>query len=155
MEIDDIYNEIVMEHSMNSPYKKDLKNPTCSTHAHNPSCGDDITLNIKFEDGKIVDASFTGSGCAISQSSTSIMIETLLGKTIDEAKHIVDVFVSMIDRKPISKEDKALLKNARAFESVKNMPARVKCALLAWKTAQNILDEQKWMPKFLEDIKKN
>ena len=143
MKVDDVYNEIVMEHSMHSPYKKDIKNPTCSVHAHNPSCGDDITLNLKVLDGKIVDASFVGSGCAISQSSTSIMIETLLGKTVEEAKKIVDVFISMIDRKTISKEEKALLKNARAFENIKDMPARVKCALLAWKTAQDILKEQK------------
>lgn len=132
-----------MEHSTNSPYKKEIKQPTCSVHAHNPSCGDDITLNIKIDGGKIVDASFGGSGCAISQSSTSIMIETLLGKSVEDAKHIVDVFISMIDRKEISKEDKKLLKNARAFESVRNMPARVKCALLAWKTAQDILSKQK------------
>ena len=143
MQIDDVYNEIVMEHSMNSPYKKAIKNPTCSVHAHNPSCGDDITLNLVIEDGIIKDASFVGSGCAISQSSTSIMIETLLGKSVKEAKHIINVFIDMIDRKPISKEDKVLLKNARAFESIKNMPARVKCALLAWKTTQNILKEQK------------
>ncbi len=143
MEIDNIYNEIVMEHSMNSPYKKAIKNITCSQHAHNPSCGDDITLNVLFKDGKIVDASFIGSGCAISQSSTSIMIETLLGKTLSEAKKIVDIFIDMIDRKEISAQDKKLLKNARAFEGVKNMPARVKCALLSWKTMQKVLEENK------------
>ena len=143
MQIDDVYNEIVMEHSMSSPYKKDIKNPTCSSHAHNPSCGDDITLSLVIKDGIIKDASFIGSGCAISQSSTSIMIETLLGKSVEEAKHIAQVFVNMIDRKPISKEDKALLKNARAFESIKNMPARVKCALLSWKTAQEMLEKSK------------
>ncbi len=144
MQIDDVYNEIVMEHSMNSPYKKDIKNPSCSVHAHNPSCGDDITLNMVIENGTIKDASFVGSGCAISQSSTSIMIETLLGKSVEEAKHIAQVFVDMIDRKPVAKEDFKLLKNARAFESIKNMPARVKCALLSWKTAQGILEDEKW-----------
>ena len=144
MQIDDVYNEIVMEHSMNSPYKKDIKKPSCSVHAHNPSCGDDITLNMVIENGTIKDASFVGSGCAISQSSTSIMIETLLGKSVEEAKHIVDIFVDMIDRKPVAKEDFKLLKNARAFESIKNMPARVKCALLSWKTAQSILEDEKW-----------
>ena len=142
MEIDDIYSELVMEHSQNSPYKKDIKSPTCSVHGHNPNCGDDITLSFVIEKGIIKEASFTGQGCAISQSSTSIMIETLLGKTIKEAKKIIDIFIDLIDRKPISKEDKKLLENAQIFKNIANMPARVKCALLAWKTTQGILNEQ-------------
>ena len=139
MEAEDIYSELVMEHSQKSPYNHETKNPTHTQHAHNPNCGDDITLNLIIKDNKIVDASFLGSGCAISQSSTSIMIETLLGKTIEEAKKIIQIFIDMIDRKKISKEDLRLLKNARAFENIKNMPARVKCALLAWKAMQDVL----------------
>ncbi|MBR1925793.1 MAG: SUF system NifU family Fe-S cluster assembly protein [Clostridia bacterium] len=142
MEIDDIYSELVMEHSQNSPYKKDIKNPTCSVHGHNPNCGDDITLSFVIENGIIKDVSFTGQGCAISQSSTSIMIETLIGKTIKEAQKIIDIFIDLIDRKQVSKEDKKLLKNAQIFKNISNMPARVKCALLAWKTTKNILNEQ-------------
>lgn len=143
MEAEDIYSELVMEHSQHSPHNHETKNATHTEHAHNPNCGDDITLNLIIKDNKIVDASFLGSGCAISQSSTSIMIETLLGKTTEEAKKIIQIFIDMIDRKKISKEDLRQLKNARAFENIKNMPARVKCALLAWKAMQDVLTNLK------------
>lgn len=143
MDLNEIYSSLVMEHSANSPHKKELENYTKKQHGHNPSCGDDITLFVKIENGTVTDAGFTGVGCAISQSSTSIMIETIKGKTVEEAKKLVDVFVRMIDRKPITDDEKKLLKNARAFENIKDMPARVKCALLAWKTFEKILDENK------------
>ena len=139
MDIDDIYSDLIMEHSLNSPYKKKLDKPTCSLHGHNPSCGDDITLELKIENGIVVDASFIGQGCAISQSSTSILIETILNKTEEEAKEIIQAFVDMIDRKPLTKEKKRLLGNGLAFENISNMPSRVKCALLAWKTAEKML----------------
>ena len=141
--IEDIYSELVMEHSINSPYKHDLESQNCSLHGHNPSCGDDITLKLEIKDGVIVDGSFLGHGCAISQSSTSIMLETLIGKSLDEAKKIVDIFVDMIDRKPITEKQKQLLGDAVAFENIKDMPARVKCALLSWRTLQNMIEEQK------------
>ena len=141
MNLEDIYTNLVMEHSANSTHKKELENHTQQMHGHNPSCGDDITVFLKTENGTISDASFLGTGCAISQASTSIMIETIKGKTVKEAKKIIEIFVKMIDRKPISAEEKKLLKNARAFENIKDMPARVKCALLAWKTLEKMLDE--------------
>ena len=140
-EIDDIYTNIIMEHMRDSQNRGELDNKTCSLHGHNPNCGDDITLHLNLFDGKIKDMSFTGSGCAISQSSTSVMIDTLKGKTIEEAKEIVDIFVDMIDRKEITDSQKKLLKEAIAFENISNMPARVKCALLSWKTLKNKLDE--------------
>ena len=139
---DNIYSELVMEHSTNSPYKHELKSSNCTLHGHNPSCGDDITLELEIKNNRIVDASFSGFGCAISQSSTSIMLETLIGKTIEEAKEIVDAFVNMIDRKPISQKQKNLLGNGLVFENISNMPARVKCALLAWRTLQKHLEEK-------------
>ena len=140
-DIQDFYTEIIMEHANSLENKHDVQDENCSLHGHNPNCGDDITLHIKFEDCKIADMAFSGSGCAISQSSTSIMIDTLKGKTLSEAKEIVDVFVDMIDRKEISAERKKMLKDALAFQNIKDMPARVKCALLSWKTLNSKLDE--------------
>ena len=141
-DIDNIYTDLIMEHSSNSPYMRNLYLPTCSLHGHNPNCGDDITLNLKIENNKIVDAAFVGHGCAISQSSTSIMIETLIGKTIDEAKEIIDIFINMIERKKLTPAQKKKLGNSVAFENISNMPARVKCALLSWRTLQNMLEEK-------------
>ena len=141
-DLNDIYTELVMEHSANSPYKHDLDSANCSLHGHNPNCGDDITLKLEFKDDKIADASFVGQGCAISQSSTSIMLETLIGKTVDEAKNIIDIFVKMIERQPITQAERNLLGDSVVFENICNMPARVKCALLSWRTLQKKLEEK-------------
>lgn len=141
-DLNDIYTELVMEHSANSPYKHDLDSANCSLHGHNPNCGDDITLKLEFKDDKIANASFVGQGCAISQSSTSIMLETLIGKTVDEAKTIIDIFVKMIERQPITQAERNLLGDSVVFENICNMPARVKCALLSWRTLQKKLEEK-------------
>ena len=141
-DLNDIYTELVMEHSANSPYKHDLDSANCSLHGHNPNCGYDITLKLEFKDDKIADASFVGQGCAISQSSTSIMLETLIGKTVDEAKTIIDIFVKMIERQPITQAERNLLGDSVVFENICNMPARVKCALLSWRTLQKKLEEK-------------
>ncbi len=138
-EIDDIYNDLIMEHSMNSYNKKELLNPDKVEMGHNPNCGDEIKLEVKLKDGKIDDMSFIGHGCAISQSSTSIMIDVLKGKTIDEAKRIVKNFIRMIKREKLTKEEMEELQEAVAFKNIANMPAKVKCVLLAWHTMEKIL----------------
>ena len=93
-----VYNELIMEHSMNSYNKRKLENADFSCMGHNPNCGDEITLEIKLNGNIIEDMAFSGHGCAISQASTSIMIDTLKGKTIDEAKEIIKTFIEMIKR---------------------------------------------------------
>lgn len=140
--LNDVYNELIMEHSMNSYNKKKLENADFCEIGHNPNCGDEITLQIKIDGDKIQDMAFSGHGCAISQASTSIMIDTLKGKTIEEAKEIIKTFIEMIKRETKSEEELEKLEDAIAFKNVANMPARVKCALLAWHTIENILDKE-------------
>ena len=130
-----------MEHSMNSYNKKELENADYSEIGHNPNCGDEITLQLKLNDDIIEDMAFSGHGCAISQASTSIMIDTLKGKTIKEAKEIVKTFIDMIKRETLDEEELRKLEDAIAFRNVANMPARVKCALLAWHTIEDILNK--------------
>lgn len=142
-DISDIYNDLIMEHSMNSYNKKKLDNPTCSELGHNPNCGDEIEIEIKLNKNIIEDMAFTGHGCAISQASTSIMIDTLKGKTIEEANEIIKIFIEMIKRETKNDEDLKKLEDAIAFKNVSNMPARVKCALLAWHTIENLLEKGK------------
>ena len=139
--LNEIYNELIMEHSMNSYNKKKLENADYSEVGHNPNCGDEITLELKLDGDIIEDMAFTGHGCAISQASTSIMIDTLKGKTIEEAKEIIKTFIEMIKRETKNEEDLNKLENAIAFRNVSNMPARVKCALLAWHTIEDILNK--------------
>lgn len=136
-----VYNELIMEHSMNSYNKRKLEKVDYSEIGHNPNCGDEITLEIKLNGNIIEDMAFNGHGCAISQASTSIMIDTLKGKTIDEAKEIIKTFIEMIKREATDEEQLKKLEDAIAFKNVSNMPARVKCALLAWHTIEDILEK--------------
>lgn len=141
MALDSIYTQLIMEESRNTKNKKDLKNPNYEELGHNPSCGDEITLQAKVEGDKLEDLSYTGIGCAISQASTSIMIDTVKGKTLKEAKYLSDLFINMI--KGVADEDEIeKLENAVAFEGVKELPARVKCAVLPWYTLKAIIEKE-------------
>ena len=140
-DLTDVYNELIMEHSMNSYNKKELKDADYCEVGHNPNCGDEITLELKLNGDIIEDMAFTGHGCAISQASTSIMIDTLKGKTIKEAKEIVKTFIEMIKRETTDEKELEKLEDAIAFRNVANMPARLKCALLAWHTIEDILNK--------------
>jgi nitrogen fixation NifU-like protein len=140
-DLNNIYNELIMEHSMNSYNKKKLENADYCEVGHNPNCGDEITLELKLNGDIIEDMAFSGHGCAISQASTSIMIDVLKGKTIKEAKEIIKTFIDMIKRETKSEVELEKLEEAIAFRNVANMPARVKCALLAWHTIEDMLNE--------------
>lgn len=141
-ELSDVYNDLIMEHSMNSYNKKELEGATCCKMGHNPNCGDEIKLEVKINGDIIEDLAFTGHGCAISQASTSIMIDTLRGKKIEEAKEIVKTFIEMIKRETKDENELKKLENAIAFKNISNMPARVKCALLAWHTIEECLGSE-------------
>ena len=141
--LEQVYNELIMEHSMNSYNKKKIAGkPDFCEIGHNPNCGDEITLEVKMNGNVIEDMAFSGHGCAISQASTSIMIDTLKGKTIEEAKEIISTFIGMIKREAKTEEELRKLEDAIAFKNVANMPARVKCALLAWHTFEDILNKK-------------
>lgn len=97
-DLNDLYNELIMEHSMNS-YNKRRWKCRFSEVGHNPNCGDEITLDLKLDGDVIKDMTFEGHGCAISQASTSIMIDTLKGKSVKEAMDIIETFIHMIKKK--------------------------------------------------------
>lgn len=141
-DLNDVYNELIMEHSMNSYNKKKLEKADYCEVGHNPNCGDEITLELKLNGDIIEDMAFSGHGCAISQASTSIMIDVLKGKTVEEAKEIIKTFIDMIKRETKSEEELEKIEEAIAFRNVANMPARVKCALLAWHTIEDILNKK-------------
>ena len=139
--LEDLYNEIIMEHSMNSYNKKKLDSCDFCELGHNPNCGDEIELEVKLNGNVIEDMAFTGHGCAISQASTDIMIETVRGKTVEEAKKIIETFIGMIKREITDEHELEKLEEAISLRNVSNMPARVKCALLAWHTLEDILNK--------------
>ena len=140
-DLNDVYNELIMEHSMNSYNKKELNHADICQLGHNPNCGDEIKLELKLNGNIIEDMAFSGHGCAISQASTSIMIDTLKGKTIEEAKQIIETFIGMIKREITDEAELEKLEDAIAFKNVSHMPARVKCALLAWHTIERMLSD--------------
>lgn len=141
MEISDIYQQVIIEHSTNKKNKRDILDADIDEKGHNPSCGDEIELKIKLSDDKktIKDLAYTGVGCAISQASASMMCDLLRGKDIQEAKNLCETFISMIRREITDDEELEALEDAIALKNISNMPARVKCALLAWHTLNDVI----------------
>lgn len=140
MDLNSVYTDLIMHHNNKKENKGELEDPDLSEHGHNPNCGDDITLDLKIEDEIIKEAVFHGSGCAISQASTSIMIDLIKGKSVEEALELVETFIKMIKKEIDDKEKLKKLKDARALQNISNMPARVKCAVLSWHTLKEALN---------------
>lgn len=141
MEIKQLYREIVNEHNLSPLHKGVMENPSLKLRGVNPSCGDDITLQLKVNDeGIIEDAMFDGSGCAISQASVDMMADQIIGKNKDEAIKLSSTFMGMIHGDVTDEKEIEQLDEAAALQDVSHMPARVKCAVLGWKTMQEILE---------------
>lgn len=136
MGLEDLYSQVIKDHNLSHHNKHPLEKYSVTMPGKNSSCGDEIELFLKLEDGLITDASYTGIGCAISQASVSIMIDQVRGKTLQQAKELCGLFLGMIRREPLSEEDKEKLDEAVALMGVSNMPARVKCATMPWHTLE-------------------
>ena len=134
------YNEILTEHNRYPEHKHALPFADFSLEGVNPSCGDDIVLNLKIEDGVITDGSYEGSGCAISQASADIMLDLIIGKPVSEAKKLSDIFMRMI-KESVTDEELEQLDEASALQDISHMPSRVKCAVLGWRTMNEILEK--------------
>ena len=139
MEMDQVYTELILEHNQDKRNKRLLEVFTASEHGHNPSCGDDLTLQVNVVDGIVKDAAYTGSGCAISQASASMMIDVITGKSLEEAFQLVDLFLGMIKKEVTDEEELEALEDAIPLQNISNMPACVKCAVLAWHTLREAL----------------
>ena len=130
-----------MEHNSHPDYKYEMDSPTCSHEGINPSCGDELTLQLRVESGVIEEASFTGHGCAISQASADIMADLITGETGEEAKRLAELFLAMIRGDKLSEQDMEDLDEAAQLKDISHMPARVKCAELAWRTLDGMLEK--------------
>lgn len=142
MDLSNIYTQLIMEHNNSTRNKRHLEELDRVEKGHNPSCGDEIEIEIKFEGDFIRDAAFTGTGCAISQASTSIMIDLIKGKRKTEALELVNTFISMIKKDITDDEELEKLEDALIFKNISNMPARVKCAVLAWHTLNEAIKSE-------------
>lgn len=130
-----------MEHSSHPDYKYEMAAPTHTRDGINPSCGDELTLSLHVEDGVVEEAAFTGHGCAISQASADIMAELITGESVEEAKRLSALFLAMIRGEELSEDDFDDLDEAAQLKDISHMPARVKCAELAWRTLDGMLSE--------------
>lgn len=140
--VGNIYTAALMQHNSHPDYKYEMEGCTCSHEGVNPSCGDELTLQLRIEDGVIEEASFVGSGCAVSQASADMMADLITGETVKEAKRLVGLFLGMIKGEALSEEDKEDLDEVAELESISRMPARVKCAELAWRTLEKLLADK-------------
>lgn len=134
-----IYTAALMEHNAHPDYKYDMDAPTVSLDGVNPSCGDELVLALRVEDGVIEEAAFTGHGCAVSQASADMMADLVTGETVEEARRLTSLFLSMVKGEELSSAELEDLDEAAELESISRMPARVKCAELAWRTLDGIL----------------
>jgi nitrogen fixation NifU-like protein len=132
MQLDNLYQEVILDHYRNPQNKKLSPNYDAQVHHVNPSCGDEIDLNITIKDGEVAAITWDGVGCSISQASVSILTDLLIGKTIADAYKIYDEFVALMQSKGTIAGDEDLLEDAVALAGVSKYPARIKCALLGW-----------------------
>ena len=136
MQLESMYQEIILEH-YRRPLHAGLREPFDAEVRHvNPTCGDEVTLRVTLKDAggepAVADVSYDALGCSISQASTSVMADLIIGKTVAEARAISDEFLELMQSRGEAEPDEDVLGDAVAFEGVSKYPARIKCALLGW-----------------------
>lgn len=138
MSLEELYKEVILDHYAHPRNQGQVEHPTAEVHLHNPSCGDDIYLDVAIKDGTITEARFRGAGCSISQASASMMTESVQGMTIDRARRLITSFHAMMRGEGTVQDGSPDLV---ALAGVAKFPVRVKCALLAWDALQKALDQ--------------
>lgn len=141
MRLEQMYQEVILDHYKH-PHHRGLREPFgAEVHHVNPTCGDEVTLRVALsEDGeKVVDISYDGQGCSISQAATSVLTDQLIGRTVGEALETVAAFNEMVSSRGKVEGDENVLGDGIAFAGVAKYPARVKCALLGWMAFKDAL----------------
>lgn len=135
MDMSVLYRQVIMEH-YKRPFNKGLVSDKdyLLIHMNNPSCGDQLDLQIKVENGKIIDIKHEGTGCSICCSSASVASQTLINQTFDDANKIINEFYELVKGLPF--DEKILKGDVLAYQGVSQFPARIKCATLAWKALE-------------------
>ncbi len=137
----ELYQEVILDHTRNPRNFRALPDATATAAGNNPLCGDRVTVYLRMDGDRIVDATFQGQGCAISKSSASLMTEAVKGRTKAEAEALFDRFHELITGKDTAADAQALGKLA-VFQGVSEFPLRVKCASLAWHTLKSALESK-------------
>ncbi len=140
-DLDDLYQEVILDHYRNSRNKAPLPAPDIEYDGFNPFCGDEVVLQLKLSDGAVQQAGFHGQGCSISQASASMMTDLLKGKTLEEAEALSEVFRQMMSGREPTDEELDIIGDLEALKGVRKFPVRIKCALLAWATLEDGITE--------------
>ena len=140
-DLEDLYQEVVMDHNRRPRNFKKLENAQRSAEGFNPLCGDQISLYLNVDDdGVIEDIGFVGAGCAISKATASMMTEAVKGKKVAQAEEIFNAFRHMLTRAPEEEYDYELLGDLEILQGVSRFPTRIKCATLSWHTLNSALN---------------
>jgi nitrogen fixation NifU-like protein len=132
MDLNALYQEIILDH-YRAPHHAGLRAPfDAEVHHVNPTCGDEVTLRVHLADGAVQDISYDAEGCSISQASTSVLTDLLIGKSVEGAMKVLDTFVELMQGQGRIEPDEDVLEDGIAFAGVAKFPARIKCALLGW-----------------------
>ena len=141
-ELDELYKQVILDHNKNPRNFGIVDHHSHHAEGHNPLCGDQINVTLILENGIIIDIKFNGTGCAISKASASIMTTLVKGKTIEEAKDLFDDFHEIVTHDIADEIDDTNLGKLAVFCGVREFPARIKCASLAWHTLKDALNQQ-------------
>ena len=136
-----LYQEVILDHYKRPRNRHAVDPHDTDVHMRNPSCGDEIRLQMRLEEGRVAEIGFTGEGCTISQASSSMMTDLVKGKTVEEGLAIARRFTDMVHGDPDAAKDK-LLGQARVLQGVSRFADRVKCSMLAWDALQESLKQQ-------------
>jgi nitrogen fixation NifU-like protein len=147
MSMDSMYQQIILDHYKHPHHRGLPETFDAEVHHVNPTCGDEVTLRVALKDGTVAELGWDGEGCSISQASTSVMSDLVVGKPIDEAMELQRKFLELMQSRgkaELTETDEEVLDDAIAFEGVSKYPARVKCALLGWMAMKSAVAEAGW-----------
>ena len=139
-ELNELYEEIILDHYRNPRNNEELDDPDVEIEANNPFCGDEVKIQISFQDGRVDEIGVTGRGCAISQSSASLLSELAEGQTRPELSRAADLMRRMMRDESLTEAEQDVLGDIEALRGVRRFPVRIKCALLPWAALQDVLD---------------
>ena len=135
----ELYQSVILDHNKQPRNLREPKDATRSADGDNPFCGDRLTVYVTVEDDRVTDVAFTGSGCAISTASASLMTQAIKGKSLAEAENLFGAFHALVTSNPTAMADADGLGKLVVFAGVREFPIRVKCATLAWHTLRAAL----------------
>jgi nitrogen fixation NifU-like protein len=144
LSMDSMYQQIIIDHYKNPQHRGEISSFDAEVHHVNPTCGDEVTLRLRLADGQIADLGWVGEGCSISQASTSVMSDLVVGSSVADALQLQEKFLELMQsqgQSTLTEDEAEALEDAVAFEGVSKYPARVKCALLGWMAMKSAVAE--------------